>query len=43
MIEVEDKIINQYVYILIYSGTSHNYIDSKVVDIFHLEKSKLEK
>jgi hypothetical protein len=32
-----------HVSILIDSGASHCYIDPKIVDIFHLEKSKLEK
>jgi hypothetical protein len=43
MIEVEGKIINQLVAILIDSGGSHCYIDPKIVDILYLEKSKLEK
>jgi hypothetical protein len=43
MIEVESKIINQPIVILIYSGASHCYIDPKVVDRLHLEKSKLGK
>jgi hypothetical protein len=43
MIEVEGKIINQVVSILIDSGVSHCYIDPKIVDILHLEKSKLGK
>jgi len=43
MIEVEGKIINQPVSILIDSGESHYYIDPKIVDILHLEKIKLEK
>jgi hypothetical protein len=42
MIQVEGKIINQPIYILIDSGEIHSYIDPKVVDIFHLMKSKLE-
>jgi len=42
MIEVEGKTINQHVYILIDSGASHCYIDHKIVDKLHLEKSKLE-
>jgi hypothetical protein len=40
MIEVEGKIINQPVAILIDSGASHCYIDPKIVDRLHLEKSK---
>jgi len=43
MIEVEGKIINQHVVILIDSGASHCYIDPKIVDILHLDKHKLEK
>jgi hypothetical protein len=43
MIEVEGKIINKLVVILIDSGESHCYIDSKIVDRLHLEKSKLGK
>jgi hypothetical protein len=43
MIKVEGKIINQLVAILIDSGESHCYIDPKIVDILHLEKSKLGK
>jgi hypothetical protein len=42
MIEVEGKIINQHVAILIDSGASHYYIDPKIVARFHLEKSKLK-
>jgi predicted aspartyl protease len=41
MIEVEGKIINQLVSILIDSGATHCYIDPKIVDRLHLEKSKL--
>ena len=43
MIEVEGKIINQPVDILIDSGANHCYIDPKIVDILRLEKIKLEK
>jgi hypothetical protein len=43
MIEVEGKIINQPIAILIDSGAIHGYIDPKIVDILHLEKSKLGK
>jgi hypothetical protein len=43
MIEVEGKIINHHVSILKYSGSIHCYIDPKIVYIFHLDKSKLEK
>jgi hypothetical protein len=40
MIEVEGKIINNLVSILIDSVASHCYIDPKIVHILHLEKSK---
>ena len=43
MIEVEVKIINHPVAILIDSGASHYYIDPKIVDRLHFEKSELEK
>jgi hypothetical protein len=43
MIEVEGKIINHHVVILIDSGASHCYIDPKIVDRLCLEKSKIEK
>jgi hypothetical protein len=43
MIEVEVKIINQHVSILIDLGENHYYIDPKIVDGLHLEKIKLEK
>jgi hypothetical protein len=43
MIEVEGKIINHHVAILIDSGESHCYIDPKIVDRLHLEKFKLGK
>jgi hypothetical protein len=43
MIEVEGKIINQQVVILIDSGVDHCYIDPKIVDRLQLEKSKLQK
>jgi hypothetical protein len=43
MIEVEGKIINQSVAILIDSGASNCYIDPKIVDRLHLEKSNLGK
>jgi hypothetical protein len=42
MVEVEGKIINQLVAILIDLGASHCYIDPNIVDRLHLEKSKLE-
>jgi hypothetical protein len=43
VIKVEGNIINYHVAILIYSGGSHCYIDPKIVDRLHLEKSKIEK
>jgi hypothetical protein len=43
MIEVEGKIINHHVVILIDSGEIHCYIDPKIVDRLQLEKIKLEK
>jgi hypothetical protein len=43
MIEVEGKIINHLVAILIDSRESHCYIDPKIVDRLHLEISKLGK
>jgi hypothetical protein len=43
MIEVEGKIINHHVVILIDSGSIHCYIDPKIVYRLYLEKSKLEK
>jgi hypothetical protein len=43
MIEVEGKIINHHVSILIDSGESRCYIDLKIVDSLHLDKSKLGK
>jgi predicted aspartyl protease len=43
MIEVEGKILNNVVAILIDSGASHCYIDINIVDRLHLEKSELGK
>jgi hypothetical protein len=43
MIVVKGKIINQPIAILIDSGAIHCYIDPKIVDRSHLEKSKLGK
>jgi hypothetical protein len=40
MIEVEGKILNNLVSILIDSVASHCYIDPNIVHILHLEKSK---
>jgi hypothetical protein len=43
MIEVEGKINNQTIAILIVSGASHSYIDPKMVEILHFPRSKLGK
>jgi hypothetical protein len=43
MIEVEGKIDNQPIQILIDSGDSHSYINSNVVERFHLQMSKHNK
>jgi hypothetical protein len=43
MIEVEGKINNQPIAILIDSGASHSYLDPKMVEIFQLPRSKLGK
>jgi hypothetical protein len=43
MIEVEIKILNHLIVILIDSGGIHGYIDPIIVDRLHLEKSKLGK
>jgi hypothetical protein len=43
MIEVEHKIINHHIVILIYSRASHCYIDPKIVDRLRLEKIMLGK
>jgi hypothetical protein len=43
MIEVEGKINNQTIAILIDLGASHSYLDPKMVDIFHFPRSKLGK
>ena len=42
MIEVEGEIINHHVSILIDSREIHSYNDPKIVNKFHLMKSKLE-
>jgi hypothetical protein len=41
MIEVEGKIINHPVAILIDSGASHYYIDPKIEDRLHLDESNI--
>jgi predicted aspartyl protease len=43
MIEVEGKIDNHPITILIDSGASHSYINSNIVEIFHLQRSKHKK
>jgi hypothetical protein len=43
MIEVEGMIKNQPFIVLIDSGDSHSYIDPRVVENFHLSRSKHEK
>jgi predicted aspartyl protease len=43
MIEVEGKIDNQPIEILIDYGASHSYINSNIVEIFHLQRSKHKK
>jgi hypothetical protein len=43
MIEVEGKINNQPIVILIDSGASHSYLDPKMVEIFQFPRSKLGK
>jgi hypothetical protein len=40
MIEVEGKINDQPIAILIDSGASHSYIDPNIVEIFHLQRRK---
>jgi hypothetical protein len=40
MIEVEGKINDQPIAILIDSGAIHSYIDPKLVEIFHLQRRK---
>jgi hypothetical protein len=43
MIEEEAKIHNQPIPILIYYGSSHNYLNSNIVGSFHLQRIKHEK
>jgi hypothetical protein len=43
MIEVEFKIDNQPITILIDSRASHSYINANIVEIFHLQRSKHKK
>jgi hypothetical protein len=41
MVEVKGNINNQPIAILIDSGSSHNYLDPKIVEIFHLSRRNL--
>jgi hypothetical protein len=43
MIEVEGKIDNQPIEILIDSRASHSYINDNIVERFHLQRSKHKK
>jgi hypothetical protein len=43
VIEVESEIDNHHMAILIYYGSSHNYIDPNIVERFKLKKYKHEK
>ena len=43
MIEVEGKIDNQSIAILIDSGAIHIYINANIFEIFHLQRSKHKK
>jgi hypothetical protein len=43
MIEVEGKINNEPIAILIDSGDIHSYINDNIVEIFHLQRSKHKK
>jgi hypothetical protein len=43
MIEVEGKIDNHHIEILIDFGARHSYINSNIVEIFHLQRSKHKK
>jgi hypothetical protein len=43
MIEVEGKINNHPIASLIDSGTSHSYINSNIIERFHLQRSKHNK
>jgi hypothetical protein len=42
MNEVDGNIKNKHVSILIGLGSIHSYLDPKLVDIFHLKKSRLK-
>jgi len=43
MIEVEGKIDNQLIEILVDSGASHSYINANIVETFHLQRSNHNK
>jgi predicted aspartyl protease len=43
MIEMEGKIENHSIVILIDFGAGHSYINSNIVEIFHLQRSKHKK
>jgi hypothetical protein len=43
MIEVEGKINNDPIAILIDFGDSHSYINANIVEIFHFQRSKHKK
>jgi hypothetical protein len=43
MIEVEGKIDNQPIEILIYSGSHHSYINYNIIEIFYLQRRKHKK
>jgi hypothetical protein len=43
MIEVEGKIDNHPITILINSGASHSYINANIVERFHLQRNKHKK
>jgi hypothetical protein len=42
MIEVEGKIKNQTIVILIDSGAIHIYLDPNMMEIFHFQEARLE-
>ena len=43
MIDIEGKMVNQRIVILIDSGASHSYIVYNLVEIFDLKRSKHDK
>jgi hypothetical protein len=43
MIKVEGKINDQPIVILVDSESRHSYLDPKMVEIFHLSRSKMGK